>query len=534
MTHIHFYADPVLGHAHQCFRKTAKLIVIFLLAVINYDLRAQEVDEFYPLVAGLPDRDRIILAEISPDGQNVVYVRRLSRGNDQLFVVPIAGGTPKGLTRPFENRQLVVITSIQITQDNRRVLFVSNQETDAKRELFSVPLEGGDLVKLSPQLGIDRNISDFKLSPNGEHVVYRADQRTDRVSELFRVPISGGASTPLNPPLESFADVFEYQVSSDSRRVVYTADQITNAVGELFSVAIDGSDFQKLNKPAITEFGQSVTHYQISPDGSRVVYLSNQNDKNLFELFSVPIVGGNVLRVIDPAPVLDPPNQVSGRRFILNDFKITADSNFVVYRGDSTTQRMSELFRVPITGTRFTRLSQQIDDDEDMSELQLSGDGERVVYAFGANPIGSGEIQVPATKLFGVSLAGDNRVDLTPSLASGEEISNIEYSPDNTQIIFQKKLASVDANQLFRVAARGGIATPISDPLTFRDRDGQELIQLISNDGAFVVYVSPDQKSMFSVRIADSNTGDDNPENQQDELCVPVIAKNHKLALVCL
>ncbi len=533
MTHIRFYADPVLGYAHQCSRKTAKLIVIFLLVVTNYDLRAQEVDEFYPLVADLPDRDRIILSEISPDGQNVVYVRRLSRGNDQLFVVPIAGGTPKGLTQPFENRQLVVITSIQITQDSRRVLFVSNQETDAKIELFSVPLDEGDLIKLSPQLGNNSNIRDFKLSPNGEHVVYRADQRTDRVSELFRVPISGGSSTPLNPPLESFADVFEYQVSSDSRRVVYTADQLTNAVGELFSVAIDGSDFQKLNKPAITEFGQSVTHYQISPDGSRVVYRSNQNDEDLFELFSVPILGGNVIRLIDPPPILLPPNRPRNR-VIASDFKITADSNLVVYRGDSTTRRMSELFRVPIIGTRFTRLSQQIDDDEDMSEFQLSGDGERVVYAFGANPIGSGEIQVPATKLFEVSLAGDNRVDLTPSLASGEEISNIEYSPDNTQIIFQKKLSSVDANQLFRLAARGGIATPISDPLTFRDRDSQELIQLVSNDGAFVVYVSPDQKSMFAVRIADSNTGDDNPENQQDELCVPVIAKNQKLALICL
>lgn len=534
MTHIHFYADPVLGYAHQCSRKTAKLIVIFLLAVINYDLRAQEVDEFYPLVADLPDRDRIILSEISPDGQNVVYVRRLSRGNDQLFIVPIAGGTPQALTQPFENRQLVVITSIRITQDNRRVLFVSNQETDAKIELFSVPLEGGDLDKLSPQLGNDSNIFDFKLSPNGEHVVYRADQRTDRVSELFRVPINGGSSIQLNPPLETFADVFsDYQISSDSARVVYRADQITNGLVELFSVSIDGDDFKKLNQPAVTEFGQDVGHYKISPDASRVVYRSNQNDEDLFELFSVPIVSGNVIRLIDPPPILLPPNRPRSR-VIASDFKITADSNFVVYRGDSTTRRMSELFRVPITGTRFTRLSQQIDDDEDMSEFQLSGDGERVVYAFGANPIGSGEIQVPATKLFEVSLAGNNRMDLTPSLASGEEISNIEYSPNNTQILFQKKLTSIDANQLFRVAVAGGSAKPISDPLVFRDREDQELVQLISRNGEFVVYVAPDQKSIFAVRIADANGDGGGPENQQSDLCMPVATKNQTFAVICL
>jgi hypothetical protein len=125
-------------------------------------------------------------------------------------------------------------------------------------------------------------------------------------------------------------------------------------------------------------------------------------------------------------------------------------------------------------------------------------------------------------------------VDLTPLLASGEEISNIEYSPNNTQILFQKKLVSIDANQLFRVAVAGGSAKPISDPLVFRDREDQELVQLISRNGEFVVYVAPDQKSIFAVRIADANGDGGGPENQQSDLCMPVATKNQTFAVICL
>ena len=78
-----------------------------------------------------------------------------------------------------------------------------------------------------------------------------AEQQTDGVIELYSVPIGGGTVTKLNPALVNNGDVFgEFQISENGSTVVYVADQQTDEVVELYSVPIGERAAAKLN-PAL-------------------------------------------------------------------------------------------------------------------------------------------------------------------------------------------------------------------------------------------------------------------------------------------
>jgi len=74
------------------------------------------------------------------------------------------------------------------------------------------------------------NSSFFQISPNSERVIYVADQRSNGLFELFSVPISGGDAIRISGDLPGGGDVgatgrtADFQISSDSQGVVYLAD----------------------------------------------------------------------------------------------------------------------------------------------------------------------------------------------------------------------------------------------------------------------------------------------------------------------
>ena len=90
----------------------------------------------------------------------------------------------------------------------------------------------------------------FQISDDGEHVVFLSTQEFSQ--ELFSVPTNEGRVVRLNPDLVDSGDVTilsavsrpvtPFRISPDSERVVYIADQRSNGLFELFSVPIGGGD----------------------------------------------------------------------------------------------------------------------------------------------------------------------------------------------------------------------------------------------------------------------------------------------------
>ncbi len=96
----------------------------------------------------------------------------------------------------------------------------------------------------------------FEISGDGSRVVYRADQESDEAFELFSVPLAGGDSVKLNRSLPAGATVLAgFQLSEDGRDVVYIADQEITEMFELYKAPIAGGDSIKISDPLITEGG---------------------------------------------------------------------------------------------------------------------------------------------------------------------------------------------------------------------------------------------------------------------------------------
>ena len=316
--------------------------------------------------------------QFSPDGLDVLLsiAKNPAKSTWELYSVPSTGGTPLKL-----NADLVdggtVSWDFQFSPNGSLVLYRADQEIDDVFELYSVSSYGGIPVKLNAEL-VDGGIvswGDFQFSPNGSLVLYRADQETNGVFELYSVPSEGGAPIRLNAELVNGGDVDDngLQFSPDGSRVLYLADQETNGVDELYSVPSEGGTPIKLNAELVVGGNVDDDGLQFSPDGSRVLYLADQETNGIDELYSVPSEGGT--------PVKLNADLVDGGE-VSNGFQFSPNGSRVLYLADQETNDIDELYSVPDEGGTPVKLNADLVDGGEVSwaDVQFSPDGSRVLY----------------------------------------------------------------------------------------------------------------------------------------------------------
>ena len=166
-------------------------------------------------------------------------------GRNELYSVPIAGGTPVKLHPPLVAGGGVAIdweVVPRITADGTRVVYVADQATDGYENLYVVPIGGGASVPVggAGSLGGSR-ILDFEISPDGEWVAM--------VQELESFVPGGGISTRLrmarfDRPGWTTVDscTGECEVAIDPvfsptapYRIFYVADQEVDGKRELYA-----------------------------------------------------------------------------------------------------------------------------------------------------------------------------------------------------------------------------------------------------------------------------------------------------------
>ncbi len=232
---------------------------------------------------------------ISADSQHVVYTAQQDTGGVwELYSVPIAGGQTVKLNSPLPTGGQVQSWSFEIDSSSERVFYIADQDVAGTLELFSVPIVGGVPIKLNGGLVTGGHVSRFEVDPLGNRVIYVADQQVDERYELFSAPAEGGPATKLNGPLATGTNVVDYDPDPLGQRVVYRVGLETDS-HEIYSVPIHGGTATKLNG-AMTP-GGSVSAYAIDPLGQRVVYIADQQVDQRYELYSVPIGGGSAVKL---------------------------------------------------------------------------------------------------------------------------------------------------------------------------------------------------------------------------------------------
>lgn len=120
---------------------------------------------------------------ISPDGRMLAFTGEYD-GNLDVYVMPVAGGTPRRLTyHPAPDYVLAW------SPDSKRILFSSNRASYSRfSELFTISLDGGFPEKVPLPMGYEG-----AYSPDGKRLAYVPLPRAFTVWKRYR----GGRTTPI-------------------------------------------------------------------------------------------------------------------------------------------------------------------------------------------------------------------------------------------------------------------------------------------------------------------------------------------------
>lgn len=512
-----------MNYSHFSFPKSA-LITIGLL-LFNIALVAQiQVTKLNP---NFTKNGTVFFSiQANATSTHLVYLME-TEGVTELFSIPLTGGNPIKLNPDFSFTEKDVSTFI-ISPDGSRVIYLADQLEDEVVELFSVSITGGLAIKLNDNFAgpnLDVLPNSLQFSPDGSRVIFVADQNTDFVFELFSVQTLGGTVTQLSPDFASFFEGVNLgkgniQITTDGSTVVFKMSKSDAGFNQLFSVPITGGAFTQLTGSPLQDTSILILNFFISPDGSRVVF--RERNGGVIEIFSVPING------LEPPKKLCP--DLESSQNVEEQFHISPDGSRVVYVADQVTNDVLELFSVPTDGSApAIKLNPDFpDNDRDVflnssgEFLQISPDGNRVVYL--ADPLADNQLNLFSVPIDGSAVAVRLNPDLPSSHSSDVQPQSIRISPNSSRVVFLADAFSNEEFDLFSVPIDGSAAATKLTPETLANGESVSPIGLqISPDGSRVVYRSDHEtegvSELFSVPILSGTSVKLNlpfPDEQRD------------------
>lgn len=403
------------------------------------------------------------------NAEHVVYLADHEKYTKiELYSVPINGGTVIKLNPPLDDSGQILnfkIVGNQVYYTTR--LDLIKNTTD----LFVVPITGGVSTQVNPLLAIFGRIDQFEIIDN--QVVYMADKAISGKVELFQMDLSNGTVTKLSHILKSREKVVDFIVE-DNWVAYRTEDRTGLTLYELYGVPIGGGVVNKLNSPLVT-FGDVHPDYQIS--NGFVIYLADQDINVTDELYSVPVDGGVVTKLNPPFPI--------GK----DVFSFQAKNNNVIYVADQDIDGVKELYQVPITGGQSKKLNPDlilgmgVDDD-----FQIIND--TIFYR------AIQETNFYSNKIYKVALDGGKVDLLSPPLPIFGRVYNFKVF-DNS-IVYTANQDDVNAVEIYSMPRSGGQSVVLNQPL-FAGNRFLEFYDKVGDKVVYMAFQETDRRELFSV-----------------------------------
>ena len=153
------------------------------------------------------------------------------------------------------------------------------------------------------------------FSPDGARVVYSWGESTTGRQDVLSAPLSGGEPVLLD------SERAGYEITPDGATVILHGRALD-------AVPITGGERRRLSGPP-----GWIWSYHVTPDSSRVVYLTAEDVTFKYELYSVPIDGSARVKLNAPLPA---GGDVGGTNLATLDdaFQISPDGSRVVFDGE--------------------------------------------------------------------------------------------------------------------------------------------------------------------------------------------------------
>src|SRR5262245_36453624 len=256
---------------------------------------------------------RVADPQLSPDGRDVLYTRadadwKVGRRVSHVWRARI-GGDAVQLTSGADGE-----SGPRWSPDGKAIAFTAKRGDNDSAQIYVMPVDGGEARQLTTHATA---VSDLSWTPDSAALYFKAadaktpDERArERLKDdvyaydenykqthLWNVNVASRAETKITDGDFSMTD---YELSDDGRKIVYLRAP-TPLLGsgdqsEVWSANADGSSALQLTRNAVQE-----RNVAISPDSSQVLFISGSNAR--FEtyyngrLFVVP-AGGGAARVL--------------------------------------------------------------------------------------------------------------------------------------------------------------------------------------------------------------------------------------------
>lgn len=447
---LSWLSDEGSGITHYTLSPDGRYVAYTIAADIINPYRTDNRYDLYlaPTAGGPPRRltpvqqdfPGIDNGEFSPDSRYLVYWLSKSPGEGPgLYSVPVAGGEPVRLDRPAAQRGGFAITpdgsrvvfdglaSVPITggpmtrlyqgpferfvltRDGRYAVFTGSPE--GVSQLFSVPLTGGQVVRLDTDEGV---LEHTVVAPNGRRVFYRTVG-----GELYAVDVDGGRRVMLDRGGKLGPEPL--QATASGYTVFYPRGHQTQQGQDIAAVADTGGKVRLLG---VAERGYDLYVETVTPDGRRVLYTSRRSGMDPTRIYSVPTAGGQRVRLPGEGDIV-----VRAQRNKLPP--VTSDSGRFVYIVNDEAKGRGMLYSAAVgSGKGAALVSQPIQNGVSDIRYALSPDGALVAYIVPSGPNGFYEIFVaPTAGGAATKVAG-------PFQYVGWDVDVLGFTPDSRSLLY--------------------------------------------------------------------------------------------------
>ena len=372
---------------------------------------------------------------VTDDG-DVAYLSDSDIAGSSVHVTPLDGSAPAALLSAADVEDSDPSRAFELSHDQSHAVWTGPGASGPA--FLAAPLDGSapftELIEVGPPaVGL---IGDYwALSPTEDLLVRIGEDSVDAVS------LDGGPATRLFDRT-GFSRAVDVAFTPDGAQVLFLYER--NFFATLRMVPSDGSQSAITMSHGLPQFAD-LHRYQLTPDGTGIVYETNEAGHGGWDLWYVPIDRSAApVKLNDSRPALDFTS-------VEAPWTITPDSNHVVYFVDATP---CELVIAPLDGSQsVVPLDTTIPSPGNAAGVRILG-GDRAVFFVSVGTLGYRPYSVPLDASAGAQqLATSSR----PPLA---------WSPDEKWLVFLSDEETTDRNELFavRVDGSGGVVK-LNSPL---------------------------------------------------------------------
>jgi dipeptidyl aminopeptidase/acylaminoacyl peptidase len=365
---------------------------------------------------------------ISPDGTSVAFTVTRSdlaknRMVTNIWLMPAAGGEPRQLTVAERGSN----NSVRWSPDSRYLYFVSNR-VDNKRQIFRLPVSGGEAKQLS---NLPTGVGDYVLSPDGKTIALTAsvfpqctDMACNEKAEKER------ADNPVKARIITGIPFRRWDEWVEGKR------------NHIFTMSSEGGDARDLtpgdvDSPIWTEGGSEELAF--SPDSQEIAFSRFSDNESLTfnsDLYVMPATGGA-------------PNAITTNKASDTTPSYSPDGRYIAYSATLRPMAESDLTRLFLYDRR-TRETRNIFEavDRSIGSYVWAPDSKSLYVTFedrGLTPIARLNLDT---------------LQLTPLITTGTN-GDVEIAKDGSFVVFTSMEFS-RPNELMRLNVRAsGQPAPI-------------------------------------------------------------------------